>query len=97
MAKTDDNNAMIDDRPPPNPSSRAFLSNSINEEFGSKSFSDFLTENGNVGFPWTCENQKMGINTKIEEAEAGNDFSNDASVQPKPFDAPQIMLCCRSC
>ncbi|CAL9151435.1 unnamed protein product [Musa hybrid cultivar] len=89
MAKTDDNNAMIDDRPPPNPSSRAFLSNSINEEFGSKSFSDFLTENGNVGFPWTCENQKMGINTKIEEAEAGNDFSNDASVQPKPFDAPK--------
>ncbi|RWV97367.1 hypothetical protein GW17_00039845 [Ensete ventricosum] len=89
MAKIDGNSAMIDDCPPPNPGSRAFLSNSINEEFGSKSFSDFLTENENGGVPWTCENQKMGINTKKEEAEAGKDFSNDASLQPKTFDAPK--------
>ncbi|RWV86401.1 hypothetical protein GW17_00051708 [Ensete ventricosum] len=87
MAGTEDNSSTIEYWPPPNSSSRT-LSNSSNEEFGSKSLPIFLAENGNVGPSWKSETQRMGPSTKAEEGEAGVNDSNEFSLQSKSFGAP---------
>ncbi|CAL9181647.1 unnamed protein product [Musa hybrid cultivar] len=87
MAGTEDNSSTIEYWPPPNSGSRT-LSNSSNEEFGSKSLSIFLAENGNVGPSWKSETQSMGPSTKAEEGEAGVNDSNEFSLQSKLFGAP---------
>lgn len=87
MAGTEDNSCTIEYWPPPNSGSRT-LSNSSNDEFGSKSLSIFLAENGNVGPSWKSETQSMGPSTKAEEGEAGVNDSNEFSLQSKLFGAP---------
>ncbi|KAG6514387.1 probable WRKY transcription factor 2 [Zingiber officinale] len=78
---------MMDSWLPPNPSSRTLFSNSSNEEFGPRSFSTLLVENGNLGLPWNSENQKVNVSSRIE-SEVGVDSLNDLSPQPKLFGDP---------
>lgn len=84
MAGMDDKMMSIVDWAP-NPSPRTLMSNFLNEDFGSKSFSDFLAENGNGGTLPQSEKQNM-LGSKGEEAEDGFRFSSNFSIEHSSFD-----------
>ncbi|KAJ6848034.1 putative WRKY transcription factor 2 [Iris pallida] len=75
----------------PNPSPRTLMSKFLNEDFGSKSFSDFLAENGNEGTLSQSEEQNMA-SSKEEEAEDGFRFSSNFSFEPSLFDGQKSSL-----
>jgi len=77
---------MIGDWAPPNPSPRTFMSNFLSEEFGSKSFSDLLEENGSHRSLPESEKQKMSMSFKEECCEDGINFSSNISFEPGLFD-----------
>ncbi|RWW81401.1 hypothetical protein BHE74_00010206 [Ensete ventricosum] len=57
----------------PNPSPRTLISNLLNEEFGSRSFSDFLAGKEIETPPSGPETEKVDRITKVEEGGASND------------------------
>lgn len=81
MVEMDNNGGMIGSWLPPNPSSGTLLSSSSTEDFGSRSLSSFLVENGNS---WNSENQKVNVSSKTEREVGANSF-NGLSPQPKLF------------
>ncbi|KAJ6845162.1 putative WRKY transcription factor 2 [Iris pallida] len=76
MAGMDDKMTSVGDWTP-NPSPGTLMSNFLNEDFGSKSFSDFLAENGSEG---------TFLQSKEEEAEDGFGLSSNFSFKPSLFD-----------
>nr|XP_018683619.1 PREDICTED: probable WRKY transcription factor 34 isoform X2 [Musa acuminata subsp. malaccensis] len=69
----DDKTAMMEDWTLPNPSPRTLISNLLNEEFGSRSFSDLLSGKENETPPNAPETEKVDRVTKVEGGEASND------------------------
>nr|WFL37675.1 WRKY transcription factor 23 [Crocus sativus] len=72
-----DKMTMLGDWAPPNPSPRTQMNDFLNEDFGSKTFSDLLAENGNEGSMPQYQKQEMAMamDTKREEAMDGVNFS----------------------
>ncbi|KAJ6800398.1 putative WRKY transcription factor 2 [Iris pallida] len=69
-----------------NPSPRTLLSNFSNQDFGSKSFSDLLSDGGNGSSMLQSEEQKMALNPKEEGAGYGFQFSSNFSLGPSLYD-----------
>ncbi|XP_058113083.1 probable WRKY transcription factor 2 [Magnolia sinica] len=79
MAGIDDKVSVIGDWALPlNPSPRTFFSSYLSDDFSSRPFSEFLSDNGGSKAPSSCtKNPKLSVNSEDEEVEFGSGASGD--------------------